>query len=88
MFACRQTGATRDLTVRRWLSCLEDRLAEGLWMSTAGGDLSKTTVAVDTNLIDIPFEKLQIRSGQCCAPHGLALTWPGLPCLRLHVIRA
>merc|ERR1712146_875509 len=33
-------------------------------MTTAGGEISKTpTGAVDTQLINIPFEKLQIRSG-------------------------
>jgi photosystem II stability/assembly factor-like uncharacterized protein len=44
---------------------VKDRLTDGLWMSTAGGEISKTAKneAVDTNLINIPFEKLQIRSG-------------------------
>jgi len=44
---------------------VKDRLSDGLWMTTAGGEISKTdpNVAVDTNLINIPFEKLQIRSG-------------------------
>jgi transcriptional regulator of heat shock response len=33
-------------------------------MTTAGGEISKTPAgAVDTQLINIPFEKLQIRSG-------------------------
>jgi len=43
---------------------VKDRLAEGLWMSTAGGDISKTPVGdIDLNQIAIPFDKLQIRSG-------------------------
>jgi len=43
---------------------VKDRLAEGLWMTSAGGEISKTAPgAVDTQLIDIPFERLQIRSG-------------------------
>ena len=43
---------------------IKDRLADGLWMSTAGGEISKTpSGSVDTNLINIPFDKLQIRSG-------------------------
>jgi photosystem II stability/assembly factor-like uncharacterized protein len=43
---------------------VKDRLAEGLWMTTAGGDISKTPVGgVDPQLINIPFEKVQIRSG-------------------------
>ncbi|KAL1525924.1 hypothetical protein AB1Y20_020750 [Prymnesium parvum] len=42
---------------------VKDRLAEGLWMTTAGGEISKTNGPVDTQLINIPFEKLQIRSG-------------------------
>jgi len=42
---------------------IKDKLTEGLWMTTAGGEISKTTQAVDTNLINIPFDKLQIRSG-------------------------
>lgn len=42
---------------------VKDRLADGLWMTTAGGEISKTTSAVDTMQINIPFDKLQIRSG-------------------------
>jgi len=44
---------------------VKDKLTEGLWMSTAGGEISKTDPAqtIDTNTINIPFEKLQIRSG-------------------------
>jgi photosystem II stability/assembly factor-like uncharacterized protein len=42
---------------------VKDRLVDGLWMSTAGGDISKTTGTVDTLAINIPFDKLQIRSG-------------------------
>jgi len=42
---------------------VKDRLADGLWMTTAGGDISKTAQTVDTQLINIPFDKLQIRSG-------------------------
>merc|ERR1719454_1542093 len=43
---------------------VKDRLTEGLWMSTAGGEISKTPQgAVDTMQINIAFDKLQIRSG-------------------------
>ena len=43
---------------------VKDRLVDGLWMSTAGGEISKTpSGAVDTLQINIPFDKLQIRSG-------------------------
>merc|ERR1712118_220738 len=44
---------------------VKDRLKDGLWMSTAGGEISKTDAKqpVDTDLINIPFDKLQIRSG-------------------------
>ena len=43
---------------------IKDRMTDGLWMTTAGGEISKTPAgAVDTQLINIPFEKLQIRSG-------------------------
>jgi len=43
---------------------IKDRMAEGLWMTTAGGDISKTPDGgVDTQLINIPFDKVQIRSG-------------------------
>jgi photosystem II stability/assembly factor-like uncharacterized protein len=42
---------------------VKDRMADGLWMSTAGGEISKSSSSVDTQQINIPFEKLQIRSG-------------------------
>jgi len=42
---------------------VKDRLKDGLWMSTAGGEISKTDDTVDTLAINIPFNKLQIRSG-------------------------
>jgi len=42
---------------------VKDRMVDGLWMSTAGGEISKTNTAVDTLAINIPFDKLQIRSG-------------------------
>jgi len=42
---------------------VKDRMADGLWMTSAGGEISKTPEVVDTQLINIPFEKLQIRSG-------------------------
>jgi len=42
---------------------VKDRLADGLWMTTAGGEISKTMQLVDTQLVNIPFDKLQIRSG-------------------------
>ena len=44
---------------------VKDRMSDGLWMSTAGGEISKTPDGkeVDTMLINIPFDKLQIRSG-------------------------
>jgi photosystem II stability/assembly factor-like uncharacterized protein len=42
---------------------VKDRMDDGLWMTSAGGEISKTTDQVDTQLINIPFERLQIRSG-------------------------
>jgi len=42
---------------------VKDRMTDGLWMTTAGGEISKTAETVDTQLINIPFDKLQIRSG-------------------------
>jgi len=43
---------------------VKDRMTDGLWMTTAGGEISKTPDGgVDTQLINIPFDKLQIRSG-------------------------
>merc|ERR1712060_183974 len=42
---------------------VKDRLEDGLWMSTAGGEISKTPGSVDTQLINIPFDRLQIKSG-------------------------
>merc|ERR1719409_78369 len=43
---------------------VKDKTTEGLWMTTAGGEISKTpTGAVDTQLINIPFDKVSIRSG-------------------------
>jgi len=42
---------------------VNERMADGLWMSTAGGEISKTQGAVDTQLINIPFERLQIKTG-------------------------
>jgi len=42
---------------------VKDRMADGLWMTTAGGEISKTAETVDTMLINIPFERLQIKSG-------------------------
>ena len=47
------------------LRFVKSRLADGLWMSTAGGEISKTTSGqpVDTQLIDIPFDRCQIKSG-------------------------
>jgi len=42
---------------------VKQRLSEGLWMSTAGGDISKTVGEIDLQQINIPYEKLQIRSG-------------------------
>jgi photosystem II stability/assembly factor-like uncharacterized protein len=42
---------------------VKNRLVDGLWQTTAGGDIWRTKDAVDTNLIDIPFDKLQVRSG-------------------------
>jgi len=44
---------------------VKDRLSDGLWMSTAGGEISKTAAGtpIDTMAINIPFDKLQIRSG-------------------------
>jgi len=42
---------------------INDRLQDGLWMSSAGGDISKSAAKVDTQQINIDFEKTQIRSG-------------------------
>lgn len=42
---------------------VKDRMTDGLWMTTAGGEISKTPGSVDTQQINIPFDKLQIRSG-------------------------
>jgi len=44
---------------------VKDRLTDGLWMTTAGGEISKTnpSLSIDTMAINIPFDKLQIRSG-------------------------
>jgi len=42
---------------------VKDRMTDGLWMTTAGGEISKTASTVDTQQINIPFDKLQIRSG-------------------------
>ena len=40
---------------------VKDRLVDGLWMSTAGGDISKTPAGnIDTLQINIPFDKLQV----------------------------
>jgi len=52
-------------TSRRIVSMgfVKDRLNDGLWMSTAGGEISKADGPLDVQLINIPFEKLQIRSG-------------------------
>lgn len=52
-------------TSRRIVSMgfVKDRMADGLWMTTAGGEISKVDGPVDTQLINIPFERLQIKSG-------------------------
>merc|ERR1711908_177965 len=42
---------------------VKDKMSEGLWMSTAGGEISKTQGDVDTQLINIPFDRMQIKSG-------------------------
>jgi len=42
---------------------VRDKISEGLWMSTAGGEISKSASNLDAQLINIPFEKLQIKSG-------------------------
>merc|ERR1719506_1493320 len=39
------------------------RLSDGLWMTVAGGGISKTNGALDTMAIDIPFDALKIKSG-------------------------
>mmetsp|Transcript_6382 Transcript_6382/g.18968 ORF Transcript_6382/g.18968 Transcript_6382/m.18968 type:complete len:404 (+) Transcript_6382:24-1235(+) len=55
-------GSSRRITS---MGFVKSRLADGLWMSTAGGEISKTTSGqpVDTQLIDIPFDRCQIKSG-------------------------
>merc|ERR1712087_1094857 len=42
---------------------VKDHMEDGLWMSTAGGEISKTPGSVDTQLINIPFGRFQIKSG-------------------------
>ena len=42
---------------------VRDKISEGLWMSTAGGEISKSASDLDAQLINIPFDKLQIKSG-------------------------
>lgn len=42
---------------------VKDRITDGLWMTAAGGEISKTAGAVDEQLINIPFDRLQIKSG-------------------------
>jgi len=42
---------------------IKDRLSDGLWMTTAGGEISKSSKVDDTMQVNIPFDKLQIRSG-------------------------
>jgi len=42
---------------------VRDKISEGLWMSTAGGEISKSAENVDAQMINIPFEKVQIKSG-------------------------
>ena len=42
---------------------VRDKIGEGLWMSTAGGELSKSAAQLDAQVINIPFDKLQIKSG-------------------------
>jgi len=42
---------------------VRDKITEGLWMSTAGGEISKSAANLDPQLINIPFDKLQIKSG-------------------------
>jgi len=42
---------------------VKDRLADGLWMTAAGGEISKTSVTIDEQQINIPFDRLQIKSG-------------------------
>jgi len=42
---------------------VKDRLADGLWMTAAGGEISKTSITIDEQQINIPFDRLQIKSG-------------------------
>jgi photosystem II stability/assembly factor-like uncharacterized protein len=43
---------------------IKDRLADGLWMSTAGGEISRTpSGGYDLQTISIPFDKVAIKSG-------------------------
>lgn len=55
-------GSSRRITS---MGFIQSRLEDGLWMSTAGGEISRTTPStrVDTQIIDIPFDRLQIKSG-------------------------
>ena len=42
---------------------IKEKFGQGLWMSMAGGELSKSATDLDSQIINIPFEKLQIKSG-------------------------
>jgi len=42
---------------------VKENFGDGLWMSTAGGELSKSATNLDAQVINIPFDKLQIKSG-------------------------
>jgi len=67
-------GSSRRITS---MGFVKSRLEDGLWMSTAGGEISRTTPGsrVDTQLIDIPFDRLQIKSAMASS---MSLSFPTL----------
>merc|ERR1712032_1239465 len=40
---------------------VKDRITDGLWMTAAGGEISKTAGAVDEQLINIPRQRISTR---------------------------
>ena len=53
---------------RTHVSLLPSRVFTPFRSTRAAGEISKSSGEVDTNLINIPFDKLQIRSGGYGAP--------------------
>jgi photosystem II stability/assembly factor-like uncharacterized protein len=42
---------------------VRDKLTDGLWMSAAGGEVSKTQEVVDMQALSIPFERAKLNTG-------------------------